>query len=233
MTLMGKLDDDARMAELVAESNRREERVLQQKAVNDDDARWYLVNVVSGRERTAGDHLKRFKFEFYYPMTQVLKRVPRKELSAAQRRAGSPVRKPRLEALFKGYMFVRFNIANGAWQEVFRMRGIRGMFYDADNPSHVPDAVVTSIKASAINGYVPGSTKIEDVLGFKIGDKVVIEDGPFRFWTGEVSGLPTGFTPGSTVEELDESSRCEVLLSIFGRATPVHLKPGQFSKLHE
>src|SRR5689334_10147234 len=121
MTLMvRKLDDNEHYAELIAEANRRAQQAAHQEAVNGFRARWYLVNVVSGREAVAGEHLKRFKFEVYYPMTQVLKRVPRDQLSAAQRKSGSLIRKPKLEALFKGYMFVRFDVRNGAWQEVFR-----------------------------------------------------------------------------------------------------------------
>lgn len=232
MLMEKKLDDHAHYAALVAESTRRADLVAE-AARDDDEARWYLLNVVSGREGAASDHLKRFNFDVYYPMTQVLLRVPRKELSRKQRAAGMLIQKPKLKPLFKGYMFARFNIKIGAWQEVFRMRGIRGTFWSSEQPEHVPDEVIASIKGCEVAGVVPGSMAIEDVLGVKIGDQVVVDEGPLAYFSGTVSRLPTGFTPGATVEQLDESARCEILVSIFGRATPVQLRPGQFSKLQD
>lgn len=228
--MAGKLDDSEHYAALIAESNRRAEQSAQREHWDDADARWHIVNVVSGTERATGEHLKRFKFPFYYPITRVLKRVPRKELSANQRKAGSVVRRPKDEALFKGYMFVHFNINSGLWHDVFRMRNVRGMVYNNDAPAEVPDDLIARIKAREVQGFVPGETRMEDVLGFALGDRVIVDDGPFRGFSGIVDRLPTALTPGCTVEELDESMRCGILVAIFGRDTPVNLAISQFSK---
>lgn len=231
---VSKFDDSEHMTALVAESQRRAERAEQQKLWGDNGAaRWHIVHVTSGSEQATGQHLKLFKFPFYYPITRILKRVPRKHLSAKQRKAGSMVRRPKDEALFKGYMFVRFDLQSGLWQEVFRMRGVRGMVYNNDAPVEVPDDMIASLKAREVEGVIPGDTSIEEVLGWKLGDQVVVDDGPFAAFGGVVTRLPTGFTPGMSVEELDESMRCEILVSIFGRPTPVSLQIGQFSRLSE
>lgn len=227
----GSLVDDKKMAELVEEANRRADVAAARENFEDTDARWYIVQIASRTEQTTGEHLKHFKYPFYYPITRILRKVPRKRLSAAQRACGSSILRPRDEALWKGYMFVRFNIKAGLWRDVFRMRGVRGMVYNNNAPAEVPEELIRRIRGLEVDGVVPGDTKIEDVLGFSVGDKVVVEDGPFIGFTGVVDRLPTGFTPGMTVEELDESQRCWILLSIFGRDTPVELATSQFSKL--
>lgn len=229
-----KLATNEQMADLIAESQRRADRAERQKLWGDDDnARWHIVHVTSGSEAATGQHLKLFKFPFYYPITRILKRVPRKRLSAKQRKAGSSVRRPKDEPLFKGYMFVRFDADSGLWQEVFRMRGVRGMVYNNNVPVQVKDEMIASLKAREVDGVIPGETSIEDALGWKLGDEVVVDEGPFASFPGVVTRLPTGFTPGMSVEELDESTRCEILVSIFGRPTPVSLEVGQFSRLYE
>jgi len=230
----GKLDDDEHMADLIAESNRRAERAEQQKLWGDErKERWHIVHVTSGSEGATGDHLKLFKFPFYYPITRVLKRVPRKQLSAKQRKSGSFVRRPYDTPFFKGYMFVKFDLESGLWQEVFRMRGVRGMVYNNNTPAEVPDELISSLKAREADGVIPGDITLREVLGWDIGDEVVIDSGPFIGFPGVVNSLPPGITADMRIEELDESALCEVLVSIFGRPTPVHLSFGQFSRRPE
>lgn len=231
MSVDAKLAASEQMADLIAESQRRADRAEQQKLWGvEANARWHIVHVTSGTERATGDHLKRFKFPFYYPITRVLKRVPRKMLSAKQRKANSLVRRPYDTPLFKGYMFVKFELESGLWQEVFRMRGVRGMVYNNNAPAEVPDEMIENLRALEVDGAIPGETTLRETLGWELGDEVIVESGPFAGFPGVVNTLPSGISADMRIEELDESAPCEILVSIFGRPTPVHLGLGQFSR---
>lgn len=227
---MSKLTDDAHYAALIAESNRRAERSAAQFD-NEEAARWHIVHVASGSETTTTQHLKRFNFQVYYPITRVLRRVARRSLSAKQRRSNEAIRKPRDEPLFKGYMFVRMNLHSGLWREVFGMRGVRGMVYNNDVPAEVPDEMIARMQAREVAGLIPGDTTIENVLGFTLGDQVIVNEGPFASFPGVVERLGGGYKPGMKIEKLDESMRCRILVSIFGRETPIDLEIGQFTKV--
>lgn len=184
---------------------------------------WHLVQTAGG-DGKAIDWLDRCGIDHYYPQVRELRPVPRKQLSRKQRASGIPIMRPRLVALFPGYLFVHFDRQGGAWREIFDFAGIGGLVSADGRPVRVPDEMVAGIRAREIGGAVPGKTPA--ALIFHLGERVRVADGPFSPFEAIVEKLPR-----VSIEEIDAATRIRVAVDIFGRATPVDLEVSQIEKL--
>ena len=85
---------------------------------------------------------------------------------------------------------------------------ITGFIGDSTNPPPIPDVEVARIN----NQIVEGAERVKPKVIFEKGDSVRVADGPFANFNG-------------VVEEVDtEKGKLRVLVSIFGRATPVEME---------
>jgi len=190
----------------------------------DGDLNWYIVRSVGKTDQAALDGLKRCHIETYYPTVLQMRKVPRRELSANQRRSGMEIRKPMQGPLFPRYIFARFGMARESWREVFRMAGVGGMLCEGDLPVRISEKLIASIKERENDGgLIAGSDTLRAI--FKVGDQVTVTDGPFASFPGLVEkGIDVA------VEDLDPDTRIKVAVNIFGRATPVELEVWQVAK---
>lgn len=191
-------------------------------------AAWHLVQVMTGRERTIAEFLRRYRFETYFPLITVMKPVPRKRLSAKQRRNGAHVRRPKIMPLLPGYLLVMMDMAGGDWHSLFRLAGVRGVWCEGELPVPVRQKDLDNLRGREVDGVIPGDVTLGALFCSKVGDQVRITDGPFASFPAVVELLPSGYQPGERLEELDESKRVTLLVNIFGRPTPVHLPFGEF-----
>lgn len=188
---------------------------------------WHLAQTETGRERLAYDRLSGAGYETYFPQMRVMRSVPRKLLSKRQRIIGATVKRPQLSALFPGYIMIRFDKDVGAWHEIFDFAHVRGLVvsdrWTADRAP--PDVVVARLRGAEVDGAVPGDTPVS-VLPFRVGEEVRITSGPFADFPAVVERLPT-----AKMEELDESMRIQLVINIFGGATPVDVEIGQVERI--
>lgn len=192
-------------------------------ASHDGDHSWYIVRAVGKSDQQAIDGLKRLRIDTYYPQVLQMRKVPRRELSAHQRRSGMEIKRPQLGPLFPRYIFARFGLARESWRDVFKIAGVGGMLCEGDLPFRLRDGLIDAIKARESDGSVKGSDTLRAVFG--IGDQVVVTDGPFASFPGIVEkGIDC------PVEDIDADTRIKVAVSIFGRATPVELEAWQVAK---
>ncbi len=130
--------------------------------------------------------------------------------------------------VFPGYILVRMELNDESWGAVRNTPGVTGFVGATSRPSPLSlDEVVkilapVSQKAAAVGGRSGGATaagpKIEQV-DYQIGESVTVMDGPF-------ATLP------ATISEIDPMhGKLHVLVSIFGRETPVELSFSQVSKI--
>jgi transcriptional antiterminator NusG len=183
---------------------------------------WYIARVISKSDEQAIEWLDRMGIGSWYPKIMEMRNVPRKLLSAAQRRSGIEIRKPILSPLFPRYVFV--DLRSGEhWGEISRFAGIGGMWCEGGVPVRINEADLKKIKGREQNGAIPGAESLRVIFG--IGDEVTVTDGPFASFPGIVEkGLDTA------VEEFDPETRIRVAVNIFGRATPVDLEVWQVAK---
>ncbi|MDY0000550.1 MAG: transcription termination/antitermination protein NusG [Polyangia bacterium] len=128
------------------------------------------------------------------------------EMRKGQRRTTS-------RKFFPGYMFVKMKLTRETWHMVKGTPKITG-FLGGNNPSAVPEREIHAVKRQETEG----AAKPKPRVLFEEGETVRVTDGPFSNFSG-------------TVEEVKpEKQKIRVLVSIFGRATPVELDFTQVEK---
>ena len=118
--------------------------------------------------------------------------------------------------VFPGYVLVRMDLTDESWSVVKNTPSVTG-FVGTTHPSPLSTADVVKFLAPK----PPEAKKAEapKVVDFAVGESVTVMDGPF-------ATLP------ATINEINaESQRLKVLVSIFGRETPVELSFNQVSKI--
>ncbi len=133
--------------------------------------------------------------------------------------------------VFPGYILVRMELTDDSWGAVRNTPGVTGFVGATSKPSPLSmDEVIKILapathkaaaagKASAGEAGSTGAAAPVEVVDFEIGESVTVMDGPF-------ATLP------ATISEIDSlHSKLKVLVSIFGRETPVELSFSQVSKI--
>jgi transcription termination/antitermination protein NusG len=172
-------------------------------------ARWYVVHAYSGHEKKVAETLKQ-RAETLHLTDKILNvLIPTQE--KIQIRRGQ--RKTVNEKIFPGYMLVEMEMADDAWLAVRTTQGVTGFVGMSSKPTALPRHEV-----EAIQKYVTQATP-QFKAEYTEGEAVKITDGPFNEFLG-------------TVQSIDEGKgKVEVLISIFGRETPVELDFLQVQKV--
>lgn len=117
------------------------------------------------------------------------------------------------EKVFPGYILVRMVLTDDAWLTVRTTQGITGFVGVGNKPTPIPETEVETIKKFMALEAPKYKTS------FSAGEAVKIIDGPFANFLG-------------TIEKIDEEKgKVIVLVSIFGRETPVELDFLQVAKV--
>lgn len=172
--------------------------------------KWYVVHTYSGYENKARqaleDRIKRDGLENEFG--QIL--VPTEEvveMTKGKRRTSK-------RKFFPGYMLVQMNLTENTWYLVKSTPKITGFVGNSTKPNPVPDAEIRRIT----NQMAEGADRLRPKIVFEKGDSVRVVDGPFANFNG-------------TIDEVDsEKGKLRVLVSIFGRATPVEMDFVQVEK---
>ncbi len=167
--------------------------------------RWYIVKVIPGHEnkvkRTLDDAIQTKGFSEIIPevllLTEQVTEVKRGKQRTAEKR------------MWPGYLLLRMNLDDESWSFVKQIPGIKDFALGGDGkPSPLSEEEVASMVKERDNrqkGVVSHSS-------VHIGDVVKINDGSFNTFHG-------------TVTEVDpERGLLKVLVSIFGRETPVQVE---------
>ena len=172
--------------------------------------RWYIIHVYSGFEKKVKEEVVKQAEQkgFADLFDEVL--VPMEEVLEVRR--GKKVQAER--KFFPGYVLVKMQLNDETWSLVRNIGKVTGFLGPGGKPAPIPDEEAARI----MNQVKEGIDHPKPSISFLIGEQVRVSDGPFASFSG-------------TVEEVDEAkSRLKVLVSIFGRATPVELEYSQVEK---
>ncbi len=172
-------------------------------------ARWFVVHAYSGREQKVAETLKQRAETLGLEDKILTVMIPTQEKIQIKRGE----RKTVDEKIFPGYMLVEMELADDAWLAVRTTNGITGFIGTSDTPRPLPASEVEAIKQ-----YMSQSAPSYKA-DFSIGEAVRIVDGPFDDFLGSVKSIDQG------------KGKVEVLVSIFGRETPVELDFLQVEKV--
>ncbi|MGH2617570.1 MAG: transcription termination/antitermination protein NusG [Thermomicrobiales bacterium] len=107
--------------------------------------------------------------------------------------------------VFPGYVLVRMEMDDDTWYALRNTPGVTGFVNINNVPVPLPDAEVQSI----LKGMTAEAPRVK--ISFQVGDTVRITDGPFADFRGEIDEIN------------QERGKIRVLVSFFGRETPVEL----------
>lgn len=172
-------------------------------------ARWYIVHTYSGHEnKVAKTLMQRVQsMGFDEKILDVL--VPTRETIKVRGGKKENIK----EKIFPGYILVKMVLDDEAWLLVRTTQGVTSFVGAMNKPTPVRDEEV-----EAIVKFVEQKDPVYKAA-FSTGEAVKITDGPFSDFLG-------------TVESIDEArGKVKVLVSIFGRETPVELDFLQITKI--
>ena len=119
--------------------------------------------------------------------------------------------------IFPGYVLVRMDLTDESWSCIRNTPGVTGFVGNAHHPSPLTLAEVENILAP--RPAKAGSKVDIKVVDFAVGESITVMDGPFAT------------LPATISEIMPEQAKLKVLVSIFGRETPVELGFNQVQKL--
>ena len=174
---------------------------------------WYVVHSYAGSEKKVKANLQNriqsLNMEEYIFQIE----VPEEEVTEIK----NGVRKQVKRNIYPGYVLVRLDLTDESWSAVRNTPGVTGFVGNAHHPSPLSLEEVEKILAPR---PVKKSDKPEiRVIDFQVGESVTVMDGPFAT------------LPASISEIMPEQAKLKVLVSIFGRETPVELSFHQVQKI--
>ncbi|MCB2413204.1 transcription termination/antitermination protein NusG [Demequina sp. TTPB684] len=185
------------------------------------DGDWYVVHSYSGHEkrvkqaiehRVVSLNMEDYIFQVEVPMEDVV------EYKNGQKKQVTRVRMP-------GYVLVRMDLTDASWGAVRNTPGVTGFVGHAHQPVPLtPDEVYAMMAppapaSSASDEGGDASSRPQVELDFQVGEAITVIDGPFATLPGTISEISV------------ESQKLHVLVSIFGRETPVELSFSQVQKI--
>jgi len=172
--------------------------------------KWYVLHTYSGYEeqvkKSLIEHLKTEGLSDR--LGEII--IPEEEVEQTVR---GKVRKYK-KRFFPGYVFVNVDISDErVFQAVVNTPRVTG-FVGGANPKDVPEVEISQLSKRISEGMLKPEPKIE----FESGETVRVIEGPFASFAGVVD------------EVKSEKKKLKVLVSIFGRTTPVELDFSQVEK---
>ncbi len=174
---------------------------------------WFVVHSYAGYEKKVKGNLQTriqsLNMEDYIFQIE----VPEEEVKELKNGQFKMVKRN----IYPGYVLVRMDLTDESWSAVRNTPGVTGFVGNAHHPSPLSMVEVEKILAPR---PVKKSDKIDiRLIDFAIGESVTVMDGPFAT------------LPASISEIMPEQAKLKVLVSIFGRETPVELSFAQVQKI--
>lgn len=188
----------------------RESLVARPPQQSDDGRKWFVIHTYSGYENKVKTNLEHrvSSMEVQDKIFQVVIPVEGEvEVKDGQRRTVQ-------RKVFPGYVLVEMIMDDQSWYVVRNTPGVTGFVGSGNKPTSLPDSEVKAILSRQQKTEAP---RVK--IAFTKSQNVRITDGPFADFIGTVS------------EILQEKGKVRVMVSFFGRETPIELDFLQVEKV--
>ena len=197
--------------ESVSEEN--DENAEFRAALRNAPGEWFVVHSYAGYEKKVkGNLVNRIQSlnmeDFIFQIE-----VPAEEVRELKNGAIKVVKRN----VFPGYVLVRMELSDESWSCVRNTPGVTGFVGNAHHPSPLTLSEVENILAPRPLKK-GGKIEMKDI-DYAIGESITVMDGPFAT------------LPATISEIMPEQAKLKVLVSIFGRETPVELSFHQVQKI--
>ena len=167
-----------------------------------DSAKWYVIHTYSGYENAVKTSIEKFVTGRGMEDQILRMEIPMETVTEV---TDSGATKEVERKVFPGYVLIKMIMTDETWHLVRNVRGVTGFVGSANKAIPLSEEEVLAM----------GMEKHEIVFRYNVGDHVRIMDGPLASFTG-------------VVEEIEpEKNRVSVVVSMFGRETPVELELDQ------
>jgi len=186
-----------------------EEKKTTQQAANQQIAKWYIIHTYAGHENKVARSLKQRSeaMGFADRIFDII--VPTRNTIKVSQGKKETVK----EKIFPGYVLVKMLLDDESWFMVRSTQGVTSFIGTGNKPTPISEKEVNAIQKFM---------RLEEPLykvSFSVGEAIKIIDGPFTEFLG-------------TIDFIDEKAgKVRVLVSIFGRETPVELDFLQVKKI--
>ena len=162
-----------------------------------ENAKWYVVHTYSGYENTVAASIeKAVENRNMHDLIQEVS-IPMETVTEITDNGPKTVERK----VFPGYVLVKMVMTDETWHLVRNVRGATGFVGSGNKAIPLSDAEIAAL----------GVEKREVVIGYAVGDNVRITDGALKSYLG-------------TVDDIDmEHEKVRIVVSMFGRETPVEL----------
>ncbi len=177
--------------------------------MDENGKRWFVIHTYSGYEERVKKNLEqRIKFmDFRDDVLQVV--IPTEEETEVR----SGQRRVVTKKILPGYVLIQMRMSDQSWNIVRSTPGVTGFVGSGSKPIPLREEEVSRI----MKQMAAEAPRVK--VGFKKGQSVRVTDGPFIDFVGVVDDISA------------EKGKVKVLLSLFGRETPVELDFLQVEKL--
>mgnify|MGYP000287945206 CR=1 FL=1 len=172
-----------------------------------ENAKWYVVHTYSGYENTVAASI--MKAAENRQMQDLIQEVNIPLETVVEHTDGGDKEVER--KVFPGYVLVKMIMSDEAWYIVKNVRGVTGFVGSGTKPTPLTEEEVQQL----------GIEKHEIVVSYSEGDSVRLNDGPLTSFIG-------------TVDQIDiAKNKVRVIVSMFGRETPVELELDQVELVND
>ena len=171
-----------------------------------DSAKWYVIHTYSGYENAVKTSIEKFVTGRGMEDKILRMEIPMETVTEVTE---SGVMKEVERKVFPGYVLIKMVLTDETWHIIRNIRGVTGFVGEANKAIPLTDEEVRQMSLE----------KHEIVVKYNVGETVKITDGPLASFTG-------------IVEEIEpEKNKVRVVVSMFGRETPVELELDQVEVL--
>ena len=176
------------------------------------EANWYVVHTYSGYENKVKVNLEKTIENRNLQDVILNVEVPMQDVTEVT--ANGTIKQTK-KKLFPGYVLVNMVMNDETWYVVRNTRGVTGFVGPGSKPIALTEEEVAKL------GIDQADKEARVSLSYKVGDRVRVVSGPIANFTG-------------TVDAIDEAAnQVRVIVSMFGRETPVELELDQVTVLYE